>query len=243
MSKNRPGDVEYQIATSWALAPALRRGREARRGANARPRQSGDGAVGVRSGGADAHDSVATRASNVATALVLDDEISRAFSEALHHGIGEVVPAVTTVGIAAREDEEGRRSLDDDMAHVLGLGQGRAAAMFLDLESERPKSRHLGVEPPGFVLAATPLCESKERLAGSTRHHAGCLFVGQRLRPGDDPGNVRVLARSAGRLRVLGVTPLLSELGLGALSFLPVPFLLPLVDARIHPTFQILGPE
>src|SRR4029077_6810464 len=68
------------------------------------------------------------------------------------------------------------------------------------------------------------------------------LFVRWRLRTGHDSGNIRVFAWRRRSLRVFRLSTLFPELSLRALPFLPFALFLPLVDARVHPSFQLPGP-
>jgi hypothetical protein len=173
---------------------------------------------------------------------MLDDELGRPLAQTPHQRLRQVVPAVAAIGIAARQYEKSWSVGDDDVPYVLCLGERRAAALLFDFQPQGAQPRNLGVEPMRFVLAASPLGEPKERIARSAGHHTRRLLVGRRLRTRDDARNVRILPGLRRRFGILGLATLLAEFGLRALTFLSVPFLLPLVDARIHPAASSLWP-
>lgn len=195
----------------------------------------------MRRGRSHDHHAVAAGSAHVSRADVLHDERRRPFPKPSHQGVGHVVPAVATIGISTRQDEECGRVRDHDMADMLCLGESRVASVLLDVEPQSSEGRNFRVQAPRLVLPPSPFGEPEERFARTTRHHEmASLLVGRRLRARYDARNVRVLARRSRSLGILGLTPLLALLGLDPLSLLAVALFLPLVDARIHPTFQLL---
>jgi RNA polymerase primary sigma factor len=137
-------------------------------------------------------------------------------AQGAHDGVGDVVAAVLTTGIPARQEEEGRSVLNDDASHVRRLRDRASLAFFLDFEGQALEPRHLAAEPGRLVLTPTALGESLCALTVSPVSVQLCAPPGGSIaqerasRPEACYGRVhwfRVPVRSAPRMNNLLVSP------------------------------------
>src|SRR5262249_55062587 len=108
--------------------------------------------------GDDLENATAVGGADLAGAGVFDLEALGTRQQAAKDGRGDVVSAVLAGGVAAGQDEQRRRRVDD-MADVARLDHDRGRAALLDLEAERDEVRNSRAQPRRLVFTAAPLSE------------------------------------------------------------------------------------
>jgi len=114
---------------------------------------------------------IAVTGADAPRARVISLEASLSRYQRAHDGVGDVVTALLTFAIEARQSEKRRSGLDHDPSNMGGLGYDPTHATLLDFQTQGLKPRNFGFEARCLVLTAASLTGALRCLSEASMIH------------------------------------------------------------------------